>query len=163
MARRRKTRFLFRVLALVLGVVLALVLALVAGLLVTERFVGHAQWTIRVTGRLVDGNGKPLAATPVMILPDESWRERAEETERWRTYEWLVGRTRADGSFELRVWALWRGRLWQRKPPPFYWTRLLRVDTSSGPVYVDCTKGLWTIDEDSRHSVTLDLGTVTLK
>ncbi len=157
---------------LLVGLGLNLVVLTALALLLAMTLVGHATWTIRVKGQLVDGDGRPVAATPVMTLPDESWLERSEDIERRRTryqeieqpratFQVAVGRTGADGSFDLSVVAPWGPTVWRPRPPPYYWTRLLRVETSEGPVHIDCTKGVWTIRD--RWDVTLDLGTIALK
>ncbi len=162
---------------LLVGLGLNLVVLTALALLLAMTLVGHATWTIRVKGRLVDGDGRPVAGMAVMTLPDESWRNRSEDIERQRalhegdepetaTALVAVGRTSADGTFALNVlvlWGgtLWRPTLWRPTPPPYYWTRLLRVETSAGPVHFDCTKGTWTTRD--RHKATLDLGTIALK
>ena len=166
---------------------LAMALAIVGIVVAGDLFfwAGHAlsSRTIRVTGRVVDAAGTPVAGARVLTLPSEKWRDdprmvavcrrQVADMEAWvaegNEAEPLLltagGVTGPDGSFDLRLYVTHCERMGvlvplfcRERTRPYAGTHTLLVEDRA----VDCATGTWTEHGGDGVFATLDMGRVTV-
>lgn len=153
--------------------------------LVFVAFSGHLDClcTVRVRGRVIDSQGRPVARAWVIAFARE-WdareprgtlrRKELEDLDEEDLDQVLLpsggGRTRDDGTFEIHAgvpFSVVTGpfgiELWEEGRAPFDGARVLRVERIGSPaVTLDCTKGTWREHEDGPACATIELGDVRL-